>query len=86
MNKPSLKEIFNEELGEPVYSFSDTSYRHGERRTEVYKRQDDLTYWEIRYNVSTDGEENGLRDGYATIEKVEPYYETVIRFRSVECY
>lgn len=64
--KPTIEQIRDEELGDPVDRFSDTSWRHGENRIEVYHRERDNTFWEVRYQVSGPwyGETNGLRDGY----------------------
>jgi hypothetical protein len=60
--KPTLDQIWEEELGDPVFSESDPSWRHGETRTEVYKRESDATFWMVHYRVSGDGEYNELRE------------------------
>lgn len=64
MNAPTLEDIYQEELGEPVWSHSDPGWRHGEYRTEVYKKTEEglSTYWRITYNLSTCGETNGLAE------------------------
>jgi hypothetical protein len=62
MKEPTLKEIWEEELGDPVWTFSDPGYRHGEYRTEVFKRESDDTFWEICYCISGDGEQHELRE------------------------
>lgn len=85
MKKPTVEQIREEELGDPVYSESDTSWRHGEYRTEVYYREEDKTYWEVRYQISTDGEYNTLRDDpeMVVFAQVEPYEKTVIAYKLV---
>lgn len=67
-----IKDISNEVYGDPVHSESDTSWRHGEHRTEVYKVGTD--YFSVNYLISTDGETNELRDdpGFLTLVKVVP--------------
>lgn len=53
------------------------SWRHGHHITEVYFRNKDNTYWQVSYEKSIDGESNGLRDGYALIERVWPIQTTI---------
>lgn len=69
---PTCEDIFNEELGDPVNT-ENGSWRHGMLRTEVYHRDDDNTYWQAVYRVSSDGETNELREGYAQITRVYPH-------------
>lgn len=75
MNKPTCEQIFNEEL-ELVTERADPSWRHGCNMTAVFKR-DDGTFWEAKFQVSTDGETNGLRDGDARITQVFPKQITI---------
>ena len=72
LTTPTCKEIYNEELGDPVLREDDASWRHGSYRTEVYKRDSDNTFWRAFYCLSTDRETNGLREGDADIEQVWP--------------
>jgi len=69
--KPSCEDLFYEEL-ELVQRSVDDSWRHGVYVTEVYKREEDMTYWRAKYAQSTSGETNGLREGRATITRVFP--------------
>ena len=81
MKTPTCNELYDEIHGEPVHSKSDTSWRHGEYRTEVYHRKPDNTFWEVNYRRSTDGETNDFRDGEATIIEVESYKVEVTKYR-----
>ena len=72
MTPPTCEQLFNEELGDPVSREDDTSWRHGSNRTEVYHRESDDTFWQAKYQVSTDGEYHGLRHGIAPITQVWP--------------
>jgi hypothetical protein len=68
---PTCKQLFNEEL--PLADRkTDDSWRHGVRVTEVYRRDEDGTFWQAKYRLSTDGETNELRDGDAQIVQVFP--------------
>lgn len=79
MNKPTCEQLLNEEL-KSVKITDDTSWRHGFHRTEIFYRKEDETYWRVKYDVSTDGETNGLEDGYAKIFKVKPVKIEVIDY------
>ena len=82
MQKPTCEQIWEDELGEPIYSeFQDME--DGGTRINVYKRDDD-TYWEVGYRVSTDGETNGLREGDAHICQVKPETQLVTVYVAVE--
>lgn len=59
-NPPTLEELYEDELGDPVFRAVEDSWRHGVRVTEVYKRESDNTFWQVHYRRSTDGEYNGL--------------------------
>lgn len=82
MQKPTCQDIANEEGFKCVDEKLDT-WRHGTHRVEVHLRESDQTYWSVGYRVSSDGETNELRDGYATIFQVEPYDVTVKHYRAV---
>ncbi len=55
----------------------DDGWRHGNYVTEVFQRESDSTYWRAFYQVTGDGEYNGLREGDVEIEQVRP--ETVTK-------
>ena len=76
MNKPTCEELYDEEL-ESVHRTSDDSWRHGSHITEVFHREEDDTYWEACYSMSTCGESYGLRDGEARIQQVKPESKVV---------
>lgn len=69
--KPTYYELWNEEL-EEVNRISKTGWRHGTTETVVFYRASDNTFWQAIYQLSTDGETNDLRDGYARINQVIP--------------
>lgn len=71
MDKPTCKEIWDEDY-ELVHRESDASWRHGTNEYQVFHREEDNTYWAASFQLSTDGETNGLREGYADIEQVWP--------------
>lgn len=76
---PTPKDIFNEELGDYV-SQELSSWRHGNHVVEVYKRDNDNTYWRVTYQSTPDGEYNGLRDGAAIIEEVWPVEVLITKY------
>jgi hypothetical protein len=80
MDQPTCQQIYDEDLGDPVYRKDDASWRHGAYVTEVYHRTDDDTYWKVSYRLSTDGETNELREGIAQIAEVVPVTKTVIEY------
>jgi len=80
---PTCAEIFDEQLGQPVHRES-APWRHGTRETEVFRRASDNTYWQVKFELSTGGETNGLREGYATITQVEPFEKTVTAYRPIQ--
>jgi hypothetical protein len=68
---PTCEQLFNEEL--PLADRkTDDSWRHGVHVTEVYRRDEDGTFWQAKYRLSTDGETNELREGDAKIVQVFP--------------
>lgn len=78
---PTYKEIWEEELGYPVYEDIDDSWRHGCDIYEVYYRKADDTYWGVSYQRSTDGNYNGLRENEATISRVYPHKVMTITYK-----
>lgn len=80
MEQPTCEELFDDELGDPVFREDDASWRHGSYRTEVYSRPSDGTYWCAKYRVSSDGETNELREGLAQIVQVWPTQVTITKY------
>jgi len=80
MSAPTCDQLFNEELGQPIYRDVDDSWRHGCYITEVYLRTSDQSYWRAKYRISDRGAHE-LREGIAAIEQVEPYETTVTAYR-----
>lgn len=76
MNNANFRELWEDDQLELIESKSDPSYRHGCYRDEVYKDPDGF-YWSVKYTVSGDGEENGIRDGEFYIQEVYPVEEMV---------
>lgn len=76
MNKPTCKQIWDEELGWPVHE-SDDMIRHGVYHEEVYHRKEDDTYWYVGYRIENDGDFNELRDGTAS-DPVQVYPKEVM--------
>ena len=72
MNKPTCKQIFNEDGFKSVKLTENSGWRHGVKREEIFYRESDDTYWSVVYRVSTDGETHELREGIATIFQVKP--------------
>jgi len=77
--KMDAETIWNLEL-DPVYKESDTSWRHGEYRTEVYYEENTRTYWMTTYQLSNDGETNDLREGSAVFDQCWPVETKTIEF------
>jgi hypothetical protein len=68
---PTCEQLSNEEL--PLADRKvDDSWRHGVRVTAVYRRDEDGTFWQASYRLSTDGETNELSEGLAKIVQVFP--------------
>lgn len=63
---------------------SDNGYRHGTYEAVVMQRTSDKTFWEVQFNLSSDCEENGWRDGYAAVVRVYPITETVTTYTATE--
>ncbi|GJE18781.1 hypothetical protein [Methylobacterium marchantiae] len=79
-----LREVWQEELDgwEQVHEEADPGYRHGCYMLTVFHRQADNTFWAASYTVSGDGEENGLREGDATVRQVWPHQVTTTAYLS----
>jgi hypothetical protein len=84
ITRPTCEEIYQEDLGDAVLREADDSWRHGSYVTEVYHRATDNTYWQVSYDLSTDRETNGLRDGSASVVQVEQYEKTVKAYRIIQ--
>ncbi len=76
---PPTHEDLYEDVLKRVLREPDDSWRHGCSIYAVYHREEDNTYWGVQYNLSTDGETNGLRDGECDINQVERIEETVVQ-------
>jgi len=76
MNKEEFYEkwVVDGEL-EEVYKDFDDSWRHGNRVTSVFRI--DEKYYEVKYNVSGDGEYHGIRENEFYFMEVEPYEEII---------
>ena len=70
MKAPTCEELFDDEL-EEVHRDADDSWRHGCYVWQVFAREDG-TFWGASYDLSSDGESNGLREGTADICQVWP--------------
>ena len=81
MEKPTCEQLL--EL-DPTRRTVEDSWRHGTRVTEVYFRERDNTYWQAKYRLSTDGECNELREGYAKICQVVPRERTVTVYEPID--
>ena len=87
MDKPTQEQIWEEELGEPIYVDSQPQ-RWGERRIEVYlwEREGHCdTYWRVQYNIQNDGDYNELRDNenFILVQEVIPYEITTTKYKPV---
>ena len=77
---PTCEQMFEEDGLISVSRESDDSWRHGCDIYEVFHRTADNTYWSADYQVSTDGETNGLRENEAEITEVVPIQELVTKY------
>lgn len=82
--KPTCDELCEEVGFEKVDRETDDSWRHGVRVTEVYKRESDGTFWQVKYRLSTDGECNELREGIAKIAQVIPTEVVITKYVTFE--
>lgn len=80
MDKPTCDEIFDEEGFVRVLRKSDASWRHGTYEYQVFRRESDNTFWGVSFELSTDGESNGLREGTAQITEVVPKTKEIITY------
>lgn len=83
MNTPTWIDLFDREL-KIVHREVDDSWRHGVYVTEVCHREEDDTYWEIGYRLSTDGEVHGLRSKDYTIHQVYPIQTTITTYSTIK--
>ena len=75
--QPTRQELLEEEL-ECVDRHADNSWRHGCYMTNVYYRKSDNTYWEVMFQLSTDGEYNGISENDYDIRQVEKKQKMII--------
>lgn len=78
MTNEEFKELWeNDELDE-VNEELDDSWRHGNNVTTTFKAPDG-TFWDCYYQVSGDGEYNGIRDDEFEIAQVWPREVTITK-------
>lgn len=82
--KPTCEQLLDEDGLKSVQRDADDSWRHGAYISQVFHRTDDDTYWGVNYELSTDGETNGLREGTADILQVRPVTKTVTDYVATE--
>ena len=78
METPTREQLLDEDGLERVSRVSDASWRHGTYETQVFKREEDNTFWEVIFQLSTDGETHGLREDDYDIRQVTPQEKTII--------
>ena len=78
METPKKEQLLEEDGLKVVSRISDPSWRHGTYETKVFCRGEDNTFWEVKFQLSTDGETNGLREGEYLIRQVTPQEKTII--------
>lgn len=76
MTPKEFQQMWEDDLLEWQHEELDDSWRHGNRVTTVFKSPDGRL-WRAKYNVSGDGEFNGMREGEFSFEEVESYTEVV---------
>lgn len=81
MEKPTCEQLMD--LKE-VHREADDSWRHSAYIYQVFYRETDDTYWSASYELSSDGESNGLREGTAEITLVRPVEKTIIEYEVVK--
>ncbi len=82
IEKPTAEEMLEEEGLKSVHREADDSWRHGAYIYQVFYREADNTYWAASYDLSSDCETHGLRDGTASITQVYPREVTTITYVS----
>ena len=73
---PTAQQMMDRDGLTEVHRTADDCWRHGSRIFQVFRRESDDTFWAASYDLQTDGEYNGLREGDATIEQVAPHERT----------
>lgn len=81
MEAPTKDQLLEDDGVKSVYRLDDTSWRHGSHVTEVFKRESDGTFWQVCYDLSTDCETHGLREGDFDLTQVYPHEVTAIEYR-----
>ncbi len=81
--QPTCEQLFLEDGLKSVHREADDSWRHGAYIYEVFRREADDTFWSAAYELSTDGESHGLREGTADIKQVRPVEKTTIEYQPV---
>ena len=87
MIKPTREELFEASFGDDenfqilVDKVTGTS-RHGTFNTYIFHRVSDNTFWQVKYEIQSDGDYNSFRKGdYCEIDEVEQYQKTITSYR-----
>ena len=83
VTEPTKDQFIDENGVKYVLRTAADSWRHGSYVTQVFHRTADDTYWQISYRLSTDGETNELSEGIYGCTQVQPYQETVTKYRAI---
>lgn len=84
MKEPTQEELLEEINLISVKREADDSWRHGCYITQVFHRLADDTYWEVNYDLSSDGETHGIREGYYDISQVRRIERIIIDYETIE--
>ena len=84
MANPTGDQLLNDPGFKSVSKIDESGWRHGVQTTEVWRRDEDGTFWQACFLVSTDGETHELRDGEAEdrIVQVWPHEVTTVVYRT----
>jgi hypothetical protein len=78
---PTCEDLFRHDEGDvyiEVQHETETGWRHGHYVCDVFHRASDDSYWSASYRVSTGGDTNELREGFAEISRVIPVEKTIV--------
>ena len=84
IEQPTNEQMLDEDGLKCVERVADDSWRHGSYISQVFHRQSDNTYWAVSYELSTDGETHGLRDGDFNITQVYPHEVVSVVYKSAK--
>lgn len=71
MEPPTCEQILDDELFRVKASIAG-QWRHGTRHSDIYRRDNDGTFWRVDYRYQHNAEESDLTDGTAKIIQVWP--------------